>query len=403
MSVILQVFNRYLQSGGEEKSVDRIQRHAALRHEVPRCFFESASWTGPHAPGRISQARRFFYNAESAQQFQQRARETGASAAMFHNIYPVGSPSLYHSALQQKLPVIQYLHNYRPFSVGGSLFYDGRVQTAPLHGDYSGEVRAGAWQGRFKSGLCALMLKLLHRSGRLDSVKAWVTISQFMADRLAEHHCVPPDRLHVLRHSWDAMPKLPEIEDQGCYLFLGRLIPEKGIHMLVQAWHELRQQLGDRTPMLQIAGDGSLEYFVRQASTQNPSIRYLGQIGGDDKHEALRCCRALIAPSIWWEPLGLMIYEAYDYAKPVLAARSGGLIETVQPNQTGFLHAPGDVSALVQDILALEFMSPAQRQQLGTNARNWLLRETTVEAWQNRFDEILAHATQPFPAAPKAA
>lgn len=390
MSVILQVFNRYLQSGGEEKSVDRIQRHAALRHEVPRCFFDSASWTGPEAPGRISQAQRFFYNAESAQQFHQRARETGARAAMFHNIYPVGSPSLYRSALRHKLPVIQYLHNYRPFSVGGSLFYEGRVQTSPLHGDYSGEVRAGAWQGRFKSGLCALMLKMLHRSGWLESVKAWVTISQFMADRLAEHHCVPRDRLHVLRHSWDAMPTLPEIEDKGSYLFLGRLIPEKGIHMLVQSWHELRQQLGERTPALHIAGDGALESFVRDSAVQNPSIRYLGQISGGAKHEALRTCRALVAPSIWWEPLGLMIYEAYDYAKPVLAARSGGLIETVQPHQTGLLHEPGDVSALVRDVLSIEAMSHEQRQQLGANARAWLLRETTVERWQDRFDEILA-------------
>lgn len=390
MSVILQVFNRYLQSGGEEKSVDRIQRHAALRHEVPRCFFESASWTRPDAPNRISQATRFFYNPDSARQFQRRAGETGAQAAMFHNIYPVGSPSLYRSALRRRLPVVQYLHNYRPFSVGGSLFHDGRVQTAPLHGDYSGEVRAGAWQGRFKSGLCALMLKMLHRSGWLESVKAWVTISQFMADRLAEHHCVPADRLHVLRHSWDAMPRLPEIEDKGCYLFLGRLIPEKGIHMLVHSWHELRQHLGERTPALHISGDGALESFVRESTTQNPSIRYLGQITGDAKHEALRSCRALVAPSIWWEPLGLMIYEAYDYAKPVLAARSGGLIETVQPGQTGLLHEPGDVAALVQDVLALESMSLSQRQQLGTNARAWLLRETTVERWQDRFDQILA-------------
>jgi glycosyltransferase involved in cell wall biosynthesis len=395
MSVILQVFNRYLQSGGEEKSVDRIQKHAALRHEVPRCFFLSASWTGAGAPGRITQARRFFYNADSAQKFEARARETSAQAAMFHNIYPVGSPALYRSALRQKLPVIQYLHNYRPFSVGGSLFYEGRVQTAPLHGDYSGEVRAGAWQGRFKSGLCALMLKMLHRSGWLEGVKAWVTISQFMADRLAEHHCVPKERLHVLRHSWDAMPRLPEIQDQGSYLFLGRLIPEKGIHMLVQSWHELRQQLGDRTPILQVAGEGILESFVRQAATHNPSIHCLGQISGEAKHEALRCCRAVVAPSIWWEPLGLMIYEAYDYAKPVLAARSGGLIETVQPHETGLLHEPGDVPGLVRDVLTLESMSTELREQLGSQARAWLLRETTVESWQDRFDEILANATRP--------
>lgn len=388
-TTILQVFNRYLQSGGEEKSVDRIQRHAALRHDVPRCFFESSSWTGPAAPNPLSQAARFFYNTDSARQFEQRARETRAQAALFHNIYPVGSPSLYHSALKQRLPVIQYLHNYRPFSVGGSLFYDGRVQTAPLRGHYSGEVRTGAWQSRTKSALCALMLKLLHRSGWLESVKAWVTISQFMADRLAEHHCVPRERLHVLRHSWDAMPQLPEVEDDGSYLFLGRLIPEKGLHPLIAAWHELHQHLGAKTPELHIAGKGALETFVKQSASENPSIHYLGHLSGDAKHDALRRCRALVAPSIWWEPLGLMIYEAYDYAKPVLSARSGGLIETVQHGQTGLLHEPGSTTAIVQDVLTLESMSNEQRRQLGANAREWLLRETSIPAWQDKFDTML--------------
>ena len=386
---LLQVFNRYLQSGGEEKSVDRIQRHAALRHEVPRCFFDSASWTGPQAPHALQQAARFFYNPASVEQFEQRARETGAQVAMFHNIYPVGSPSLYRSALKQRLPVIQYLHNYRPFSVGGSLFYDGKVQTAPLHGDYSGEVRTGAWQGRMKSTLCALMLKLLHRSGWLESVKAWVTISQFMADLLAKHGCVPRERLHVLRHSWDAMPQLPQTEDTGSYLFLGRLIPEKGLQPLVQAWQELRQHLGERTPALHIAGEGSLQSFIQEAAAYHPDIHYLGHLSGDAKPEALRRCRALIAPSIWWEPLGLMIYEAYDYAKPVLAARSGGLIETVQQGQTGLLHTPGDVSSIVQDVLALESMPSDQRRYLGDHARQWLLRETSVSAWQDKFDQML--------------
>lgn len=387
--VILQVFNRYLQAGGEEKSVDRIQRHLALRHDVPRCFFESAAWTGPEAPGKLQQAARFLYNPASAAEFDRAASKASAQAALFHNIYPVGSSSLYRTALRRRLPVIQYLHNYRPFSVGGSLFYEGRVQTAPLQGDYRGEIRAGAWQGRAQSLLCALMLHGLHRSGWLKSVKAWICISQFMADQLADHGCVPRDRLHVLRHSWDAMPVPPVHEDAGCYLFLGRLIPEKGVRELIAAWHDLRMQLGEATPQLQVAGDGALADFVRQAALDNPSICYLGHISGTSKNEALQRCRALVAPSLWWEPLGLMVYEAFDHAKPVLAAMSGGLNETVQHRVTGLLHPPGHIGRLVQDVLAMESMPPEQRREMGAQGRVWLLRETAVTAWQDRFDAVL--------------
>lgn len=389
---LVQVFNRYLQKGGEEASVARIHHHAALRHPVTRCFFDSATWTGPEAPGRLRQAARFFYNAGSARQFEEAVRRSSAEAALFHNIYPVGSPSLYRSALRQGLPVIQYLHNYRPFSVGGSLFVDGSVHTAPLSGDYAGEVAAGAWQGRARSLLCALMLKMLHRSGWLESVKAWVCISQFMADRLAQHGCVPAGRLHVLRHSWDAMLSPPPPEDRGHYLFLGRLIPEKGLATLIQAWQELRRQLGANTPELHIAGEGPLESLVRQAAADSPCIRHLGLLSGRTKAEALHGCRALVAPSVWWEPLGLMVYEAYDHGKPVLAARSGGLGETVLQDETGLLHEPGDVAGLVRDVLALESMTAEQRQAMGGGGRGWLLREASAALWQDRFDAILEQA-----------
>lgn len=388
---LLDVFNRYLQMGGEEKAVDQIHKHLSLRHSVTPCYFDSAEWTQKTAPGLLGQACRFVYNPESRARFEQRIQESAPQAAIFHNIYPVGSPSLYRAALKAQLPVIQFLHNYRPFSVGGSLFYGGKVQTDPLYGDYSGEVRAGAWQQSvIKSGLCALMLLALRRSGWLESVQAWVCISQFMRDRIADAGVVPKHRLHVLRHSWDAMPEVPAREDNGSYLFLGRLIPEKGLVTLVQTWHELRKLRGDQTPILKIAGDGTLTSWLQQQAALNPSIRLLGHISGREKFEALRTCRCLVAPSIWWEPLGLMIYEAYDYAKPVLAAGAGGLMETVQQGKTGFLHEPGNVSALVKDVLTMESLSSDQRLQWGDQGRAWLLRETNVKVWQDRFDEVLA-------------
>jgi glycosyltransferase involved in cell wall biosynthesis len=391
---LLQVFNRYLQSGGEEKSVNRIHQHVSQRHEVPRCFFDSAEWTAPGAPTRLGQAGRFFYHPAAARRFQQRLVETGAAAALFHNLYPVGSPALYRQALRQQVPVIQYLHNYRPFSVGASLYYDGQVQTAPLSGRYWGEVRAGAWQGSVvRSALCALMLKMLHRSGWLRSVKAWVAISQFMADKLVNAGAVKPEHMHVLRHSWDAMAEVPaETTDTAEYLFLGRLIPEKGLHMLVQAWHDLHQQLGARAPQLTLAGEGPLREWIQQEARVNPAIHFAGHLSGQAKHEALCRCRALVAPSTWWEPLGLMIYEAYDHAKPVLAARSGALTETVLPGVTGLLHEPGQAAALVGDVLILEAMSATERGEMGQRGRSWLLREAAVGPWQDQFDQILQAA-----------
>ncbi len=394
MSLLLQVFNRYLHTGGEEKSVDRIYRHAGMRHEMSRCFFDSAEWKQPGAPGMAGQAMRLFYNAESRLRFESAIDEHRPEAALFHNLYPVASPSLYRAAQKRRLPVIQYLHNFRPFCVSGTVHARGQILTEALRGNYWREVKFASWQdSAVKSAAFAVMLKLLHASGWLGSVKTWVAISEFMRDRLVESG-VPADRIFALRHSWDAMSQAPVAEDAGYYLIMCRLVEVKGIAPLLEAWQALRGQLGGRTPELHIAGEGPLAPLVRAHAASNPSVKFLGLISGQAKHEALTRCRAVMVPSTWWEPLGLVTYEAYDYAKPVLAARSGGLTETVSNHVTGLLHEPGNVNEIVRDVLAMEARNRDERHALGSAGRDWLLREAGVKAWQDRFDEIVDFAVR---------
>lgn len=390
---LLHVFNRYLFRGGEELIVDKIHADLSAVHDMTWCRFESSEWTGAGAPSKPGQAMRLFYNREARRRFETALDTSGAGAAVFHNIHPVGSPSLYHAALQRELPVVQFLHNYRPFSVGGTLHVNGRLEPNALYGNHWNEVLAGSWQNSIvKSALFALMLKALHRSGWLKSVKAWIAVSDFMRQKLIATGALPADRVHTLRHAWNALSQPPTVEDAGYYLFMGRLADTKGVTVLLDAWDRLRQQLGKNTPLLHIAGEGPLEDVVQKRVRTNPYIGQLGHIGGETKREALRRCRALIVPSTWWEPLGLVVYEAYDYSKPVLAAKSGGLSEIVQHGVTGLQHEPGDVDDIVRSVLEMESTPATARLVIGRNGRQWLLRETGTQAWLQRFEEILAGA-----------
>lgn len=392
---ILNVFNRYRLAGGEEYAVNRMCRHLSARHQVHLCEYDSKEWLAPGAPGKASQAARLFYNPDGRRRFESLIQAAKPDLALFHNLYPIGSPALYPAAQAHNLPVLQFLHNYRPFSVGGSLYSRGQIFTDPLYGHYRREVQEAAWMNsRLRSALMAFLLKLLHRSRWLDAVTTWVAISDFMRVKLIESGAVHPDRIVTLRHAWDALPEAPPPQDAGHYLFLGRLIPEKGIPMLLQAWDQIYSKLGKATPRLHIAGEGPLADKVRDHARHNPYICALGQTSGEAKADQLTKCRAVIIPSVWWEPLGLVTYEAYDYAKPVLAARSGGLGETVHPGKTGLLHEPGRVEGLVNDVLAMEAMTPASRAALGASGRHWLKQETDPNLWLRRFENIASEAIQ---------
>jgi glycosyltransferase involved in cell wall biosynthesis len=286
--------------------------------------------------------------------------------------------------------VVQFLHNYRPFSVGGSLYLRGRVHTEPLSGNYLAEVREGAWMGSVtKSALMALLLTGLHQSRWLNSVRVWIAISDFMRERLVNAGAVRPDRIATLRHAWDAMPHAPEHQDAGYYLFIGRLVPEKGVPELLDAWDMLHARLGSNTPSLHLCGEGPLAALVTERAKTNPYLCPLGQVGGATKAEEFTRCRAVILPSVWWEPLGLVTYEAYDYAKPVLAARSGGLTETVIHDVTGLTHEPGNAAEIMRDVLTMESLSESKRASMGAAGRNWLRRETDPARWLREFEEII--------------
>jgi glycosyltransferase involved in cell wall biosynthesis len=160
---------------------------------------------------------------------------------------------------------------------------------------------------------------------------------------------------------------------------------------LLSTWDTVVRGRGADAPRLVIGGDGPLASSVIKAAQHNPKLEYAGVVGGETKQLLIAGCRALIAPSIWREPLGLVVYEAFDHARPVLAARSGGLTELVQPGKTGYLHAPGDSLELAGQVLELE-REPGLREKLGQAAREWLLANTSHDEWRRQFFEIVDHA-----------
>ncbi len=96
----------------------------------------------------------------------------------------------------------------------------------------------------------------------------------------------------------------------------------------------------------------------------------------------------MVVPSVWWEPLGLVVYEAYEKSRPVLAANSGGLAETVNDGITGWLHEPGDTAKLARQILEA-FGNQEETRQRGANGNRWLKDHNYSELWIHKMEEIL--------------
>jgi len=121
----------------------------------------------------------------------------------------------------------------------------------------------------------------------------------------------------------------------GYLLFLGRFSPDKGAREAVLAAKEAGITLLLAAKMRET---GEVEYFHDEVEPLlDESVRYVGEVGFEDKLALLGSARALVNPIQWPEPFGLVMIEALACGTPVLSFRAGAAPEIVDDGVTGFV------------------------------------------------------------------
>lgn len=118
-------------------------------------------------------------------------------------------------------------------------------------------------------------------------------------------------------------------------LFLGRMSPDKGVHLAIDAALEAEVRLI-------IAGKCSepseLAYFEEQVAPRlGPGVEWVGEADTHRKKKLLAAARCLLFPIRWDEPFGLVMVEAMACGTPVVALRRGSVPEVVSDGTTGFI------------------------------------------------------------------
>ena len=127
------------------------------------------------------------------------------------------------------------------------------------------------------------------------------------------------------------------IEKPLKFIYLGNLSKHKGVDCLLKAFEKLNR--GDAE--LHIAGEGSLRYLF--INRENEGIFFHGWLEETMLNRLLQNTHVLVCPSIWPERV---VLDAYKQGMPVIAAKSGGLCETVVDGESGLLVKPGNVEEL---------------------------------------------------------
>nr|WP_249193607.1 glycosyltransferase family 4 protein [Gluconobacter wancherniae] len=239
-----------------------------------------------------------------------------------------------------------------------------------------------------------------------------IAISRFISKRLTEEYGVGPDRLRTIPRGADpsifdpaqvsgerilALLEQWNVPD-GVRIILmpARLTPWKGQRVLVAALAHLQKM--DIAPWVCVlAGPAKDQKFAKALLEQaealgvSENLRFAGTC--TDMPAACSLASVVVAPSLRPEPFGRVLVEAQMMGCPVIGSAQGAMMETVLPNETGLVVAPGDPVALADALAAVLNLDQEALDYLAENARAHVLRHYTTRLMQSAtlgvYDELL--------------
>ena len=147
-----------------------------------------------------------------------------------------------------------------------------------------------------------------------------------------------PEQLQIVDVVYNPLvvEDFPFVEDKDGYLlWVGRMNDDKGPQRAIAAAREADWPIVLAGPVQ----PGQEEFFAREVEPHidGDGVRYVGEVGGDDKTRLFAQASAFLMPIRWAEPFGLVMTEAMACGTPVIAFPEGSAGEVVADGETGFI------------------------------------------------------------------
>ncbi len=249
----------------------------------------------------------------------------------------------------------------------------------------------------------------MHRLAKLEEETAKnanlvVAISNYSLEKIKEHYGIEASKVRIVPNGVDpevfkplgdsaAAKRQFGLADEPCVLFVGSLIPRKGLPFLVKAAEKIVKENGKAQFL--IVGEGPMKsQLVSALGSANLSgnFKFLGNLNADMLVAAYNCADVFVLPSIQ-EGQGIVLLEAQSSAKPVVAFNIGGVNEAVRNGETGLLVKCGDTDALADAVTRL-LSDLGLREKMGAAARQFVAENFTWDLCAKKMLRVYHEALE---------
>lgn len=190
----------------------------------------------------------------------------------------------------------------------------------------------------------------------MSVVDRFLAPSQFLRDRYVDWG-LPADK--VVFEDYGRLPvepaPIPERRKRNRLAFFGQLSYFKGVNVLLRAMKRLQEEdvdvhLSVHGANLELQPDDFREEFAELLEATKDSVTFEGEFDHDRLPSLMADADWVVVPSVWWENSPLVIQEASQHRRPVIASDIGGMAEKVHDGVSGLHFKAGDPASLAETI-----------------------------------------------------
>jgi glycosyltransferase involved in cell wall biosynthesis len=190
---------------------------------------------------------------------------------------------------------------------------------------------------------------------QVDHVDLFLSVSEYYADFMPRYAGIPRNKIRVVPlginpHGFDL--REPNTGAPFTIGFLARVAPEKGLHVLAEAYRILRQSGDLPDARFEVAGYMAPDCKPYLAKIE-AEFHYSGVLDRAEKISFLRQLDVMSMPATYDEPKGVSLLEAMACGVPLVQPRRGGFTEIVEKTGSGLLVKPDDPESLAAGILEI--------------------------------------------------
>jgi glycosyltransferase involved in cell wall biosynthesis len=235
-----------------------------------------------------------------------------------------------------------------------------------------------------------------------EFIDGFIAHSDYYADAMADYLRLDRSKIAVVPLGIDTRdfksPPLPFPPSPRAHTigYLARLAPEKGLHILAEAFIRLRRMPGTESAKLRIAGwlgeqhQGYVEQIfsrLRNAGLPN-AFEFVGEVDRRGKLDFLASLDVLAVPTMYRDPKGLYVLEALAAGVPVVQPDHGAFPELLAATRGGLLHRPEDPEHLAQRLHEV-LTNPTLRKSLAASGQKHVHSSRNAQEMAKRTAETL--------------